>query len=324
VLLLLCYSFALCAHAQAIDTNPSEITLPEPAFAKAYIKKNKIKTIRASIVDKPDGEVIRDKGLAENFVFNEEGFLVRHYYNEITSIQKTEYNIPPVYNRKGQLIKKSFTKVNYEYQYDTLGTEYVYTSNGFLRMQRMCMGNFYHTTYYEYYGEGMVSRKTLCRETNISKKGEPFKLGVQTIISDERFEYEQLTPSQIKKVFLNDEGKPYKMGILNFSSGKITDESYEFVVGFIRSSVTYKYDEQGRLIEKIATDNSSNMNIDKTVYEYDENGNVVKQKKFSNGTQIEEIVFLYDAEKNLLTSQINRQILKENIRIVKYEYEFYP
>jgi hypothetical protein len=316
--------FSICCFAQVINTSPSEVALPEPVFNKTFIKQNKIKIIRKSIVDKPDGEIIRDKGLAENYLFDENGNLVRHFYNEITSLQKTEIEIPAVYNKKGRVVKKSFTKTNYEYQYDTLGTEYVYTSNGYLRMQRVCIGDFFHTTYFEYFGEGLVSRKTLCKETNIAKKGEPFKLGVQTVLSEEKFEYEQLTPTQVKKKFLNDEGKPYKQGILNFFNGKITDESYEFIVGFIRSGMNYKYDSNGRLIEKISTDNSSGNNTEKISYEYDSNGNITKEKKFKNGTQTDEIIYLYESDKKLLTSQADRQIQKNSIKIVKYEYEFYP
>ena len=254
------------AFSQAINTSPSDVALPEPVFYKAYIKQNKIKIVRAGIVDKPDGEIIRDKGLAENFLFDEEGNLVRHYYNEITSLEKTEIEIPAVYSKKGRVIKKSSTKINYEYRYDTLGTEYVYTSNGYLRMKRVCIGDFFQTTYYEYFGEGLVSRQTLCKETNIAKKGEPFKLGVQTVLSDEKFEYEQLTSTQVKKKFLNDEGKPYKQGIINFSSQKPIDESYEFIVGFIRSGITYKYDSNGRLADKITSDNSSGNNTDKVSF----------------------------------------------------------
>ncbi|MBI4947784.1 MAG: hypothetical protein HY840_15440 [Bacteroidetes bacterium] len=327
--LILFFLFSICRlpfyilHAQIFAPSSSGIVLPEPVFNKPFIKQNKIKCIKASVVDKPDGEIIRDKGLAENFLFDTEGNLIRHYYNEITSLAKTEIEIPAVY-KSGRVVRKSSTKINYEYRYDTLGTEYVYTSNGYLKMKRVCIGDFFNTTYYEYFGDGLVSRQTLCKETNIAKKGEPFRLGVQTIISEEKFEYEPLSPTQIKKKFLNDEGKPYKQGILNYANGKIIDETYEFVVGFIRSGITYKYDANNRLTEKMSTDNSSGSNTEKVSYEYDDNGNTIKEKKFKNGIQTDETIFIYDVNKKLLTSQANRQIKKESIRIVKYEYEFYP
>src|ERR1035437_7428996 len=323
LLLATCFSYA-----QVIVPAASGIILPEPVFNKEFIKQNKIKLVKASVVDKPDGEIIRDKGLAEIFLFDTEGNLIRHYYNEITSLAKTEIEVPAVYKR-GRVVKTSSTKVNYEYQYDTLGTEYVYTSNGYLKMKRVCIGDFFNTTYYEYFGDGLVNRQTLCKETNIAKKGEPFKLGVQTIISDEKFEYENLSPTQIKKKFLNDEGKPYKQGILNYVNGKLMDESYEFVVGFIRSGITYKYDAGNRLSEKISTDNSSGSNTENISYEYDSNGNALKEKKFKNGVQTDEKIFLYEQSSplrqgaKLLTSQADRQIQKESIKIVKYEYGFY-
>ncbi len=313
-----------CASSsQIIAPKTFGISITEPAFNKEFIRKNKIKTISASVVDKPDGEIIRDKGLAQVYAFDTSGNLTRHYFNEITSLEKTETEIPAVHNKRGRIVKKSYTKVDFQYQYDTLGTEYFYTTTGYIVMKRVCIGDFYHTTYYEYFGDGLVSRQTLCKETNSAKPGEPFKLGVQTILSEEKFEYETLSPTQVKKKFLNDEGKPYKQGILNFQNGRPTDESYQFIVGFIRSEVVYKYDANGRLTEKIMTDNSSGITTDKLTYEYDEKGNVTTEKKFRNGVQTDEIIYLYDESKKLLTSQADRQIQKASIRIVKYEYTFY-
>ena len=274
------------------------------------------------MVDKPDGEIIRDKGLAQVYAFDTTGNLTRHYFNEITSLEKTETEIPAVVKR-GRVIKKAHTKIDFQYQYDTLGTEYFYTTSGYLIMKRVCIGDFFNSTYYEYFGDGLISRQTLCKETNIAKPGEKFKLGVQTILSEEKFEYEQLTPNQVKKKFLNDEGKPYKQGILNFVDGKPQDESYQFIVGFIRSGVNYTYDSQSRLTDKITTDNSSGLSTDKLSYEYDENGNVKSEKKFKNGVQTDEIIYLYDGEKKLMTSQIDRQLQKASIKIIKYEYSFY-
>jgi len=322
LLLAVMLSGVEASFSQIIAPYPYEIYTNEPKFNRTFIKQNKIKTISASVVDKPDGEIIRDKGLAQVFAFDTEGNLTRQYFNEITSLEKTEIEIPAVY-KKGKVIKKAHTKIDYQYQYDTLGTEYSYSSNGYLKMKRVCLGNFYNSTYYEYFGDGLVSRQTLCKETNIAKSGEPFKLGVQTVISEEKFEYETLTPTQVKKKFLNDEGKPYKQGILNFSNSKPVDESYEFVVGFIRSGVTYKYDAHERLTEKTMTDNSSGSNTEKIAYDYDANGSVTAEKRFKNGTQTDEIIYIYDESKKLLTSQADRQIQKASIKIIKYEYTFY-
>lgn len=315
-------STAYSSRAQIIDPSPTAVSITDLKFSRAFIRQHKIKTVTASVVDKPDGEIIRDKGLAQVYVFDASGNLTRHFFNEITSLEKTETEIPAVYKR-GKLIKKARTKINFDYQYDTLGTEYFYSSTGYLVMKRMGIGDFYHSTYYEYFGDGLLSRQTLCKETNIAKQGESFRLGVQTVLSEEKFEYEILTPTQVKKKFLNDEGKPYKQGILNFVNGKPVEESYQFEVGFVRSGVTYRYDQQFRVVEKVTTDNSSGITTEKTTYEYDETGNVKAEKKFKNGTQTDEIVYLYDTAKKLLISQIDRQLLKASIRILKYEYTFY-
>jgi hypothetical protein len=317
--------------AQIIDPSPATVSISEPHFNRTFIRQHKIKTISTSVVDKPDGEIIRDKGLAQVYLFDTSGNIIRHYFNEITSLAKTETEIPAIYKR-GKVVKKAYTKIDFQYQYDTLGTEFFYTSTGFLIMQRVCIGDFFNTTYYEYFGDGLISRKTLCKETNVAKLGEPFKLGVQTVLSEEKFEYENLTPTQVQKKFLNDEGKPYKLGILNFANGKLIDEFYQFVVGYIRSGVTYKYDSSDRLTEIISSDNSSGSNIDKKTYEYDAIRNVKAEKKFKNGVQTDEIIYIYEAPPSLLsngkglsllTSQVDRQMQKASIKIIKYDYTFY-
>jgi hypothetical protein len=321
-------------YAQIVDPHPVAILVSEPHFNRTFIREHKIKTITAGVVDKPDGEIIRDKGLAQVYAFDTSGNLTRHYYNEITSLAKTETDIPAIYKR-GKMVKKPHTKIDFQYQYDTLGTEFFYTSTGYLIMQRVCIGDFYNTTYYEYFGDGLVSRQTVCKETNVAKPGEPFRLGVQTRLSEEKFEYENLTPTQVKKKFLNDEGKPYKQGILNFSAaagGKLLDESYQFEVGYIRSGVTYRYDSNGKLTEIFSTDNSSGSNTEKTSYEYDATGNVRTEKKFKNGIQTNEIIYIYGEVLSpsgegrgvkFLTSRADRQIQKASIKIIKYEYTFY-
>ena len=134
-------------YAQIVVPKTMGISVSEAAFNKEFIRKNKIRTITASVVDKPDGEIIRDKGLAQVYLFDTTGNLTRHYFNEITSLVKTETEIPAMYKR-GTMVKKAKTKIDFQYQYDTLGTEYHYTSSGFPIMKRVCIGDFYNTTYY--------------------------------------------------------------------------------------------------------------------------------------------------------------------------------
>ena len=59
---LLLLTFNLAASAQLISTNPVEIGIGPASFNATVVKQNKIKKIDVVIVDKPDGEVIIDKG----------------------------------------------------------------------------------------------------------------------------------------------------------------------------------------------------------------------------------------------------------------------
>ena len=99
--LILFLVFANCqlpvanCFSQIIDPS-SAASITEPKFSKTFIRQNKIKAITASVVDKPDGEIIRDKGLAQVYAFDTSGNLTRHYFNEITALEKTETEIPAV------------------------------------------------------------------------------------------------------------------------------------------------------------------------------------------------------------------------------------
>ena len=91
--------------SQIIDPSPAAVSISEPHFNRTFVKQHKIKTISASVVDKPDGEIIRDKGLAQVYAFDTAGNLTRHYFNEITALEKTETEIPAVYKRS-RVVKK--------------------------------------------------------------------------------------------------------------------------------------------------------------------------------------------------------------------------
>ncbi|MFH1004352.1 MAG: hypothetical protein V1781_02485 [Bacteroidota bacterium] len=342
--------------AQIIDNSPSDIFLSEPSFNKAFIKENKIKFIKANIVNKPDGKIIHDQGLFRMYEFDTDGNIIKYFYNVITATEKIETQVPPIYRRR-RIIRKGYTKVDFQYKYDTLVTNFFYTSTGHLQMKRSMIGEFFNACYYEYYADGNIKKQTVCKETNSSIDKKEFRLSVQTILSQEKFEYVYQSPNQKRKKCLNDEGKIYKEGILNFAKGKLTDESYEFTVAWLRISTNYKYDNAGCLVEKIISDNTSGQREDKWIFEYDsayvesaknttslqqidelfdkrdnERGNVVKEIFFRNGIQINEIIFLYDKIPSsaqdgkmvmMLTSQVTRQIQKQSITIVKYEYGFY-
>ena len=186
------------------------------------------------------------------------------------------------------------------------------------------MGAYYNSYYYEYNEKGQIKREMHFRETNISENKNEFKLGVQNILSNETFEYIEMTPTQVKKRCLNDEGREYKKAIINYDEkGRILTENYEFIVSWMKQENNYQYDLSGHLLEKTCTGNESGDVKEYTVYKYDGNGVLMEEKKFKNDALLFEISYLYDETNNLLKSKINRDHKNTSIGIVKFGYTFY-
>ena len=78
--LLFLLIFNLHCFAQLLNNNPVEIGIGPISFNSKIIKKNKIKKIDVVIVDKPDGEIIIDKGASQGYEFDSIGRITRYYY----------------------------------------------------------------------------------------------------------------------------------------------------------------------------------------------------------------------------------------------------
>ena len=147
---------------------------------------------------------------------------------------------------------------------------------------------------------------------------------MQNILSSETFEYIQMTPTQIKKRCLNDEGREYKKAIINYDEkGNVLSENYEFLVNWMRQENIYQFDANNRLLEKTYKSNESGEIKEYTVLSYNGSGVLLEEKQFKNGVLLFETSYLYDDANNLLKSKINRDHKNTSIGIIKYSYDFY-
>lgn len=310
--------------SQIVMNKPQEIATTDLVFDPAFVKKNKIKTITIDLANKPDNKVIDDKGLVQHCEFDAEGRLSRYYYTILSGTKTREIEVPAVY-RRGRVVRKAYTRTENTYSYDTISTNYYYDNAGRITIKRTNAGEFFQSVYYTYdMQDGSLIKEVRCRETNASENRNEFRLGVQTLTSLETFTYEKLSPTQIKKRSLNDEGRVYKQTIINYNSqGNKLDENAEYVVTWMTSTDTWKYDAQGRVIEKTSYSNTTGNARSSAQYEYDAKGNLTGEKRFKDQLQTNEISYLYDESGLLLRSQVNRDILNKQIGIIKYSYTFY-
>lgn len=320
---LLLFTFSIGSFAQLISTYPVEIGIGPMSFNTKIIKKNKIKKIDVVIVDKPDGEVIIDKGASQGYEFDSLGRVTRYYYTILNFAENEVVDVPEI-RRKGKIIQGATTRTVTKYHNDTIFANIYYNPQNRIITKRVKMGAYYNSYYYEYNEKGQITKEMHFRETNISENRNEFKLGVQNILSNETFEYIQMTPTQVKKRCMNDEGREFKKAIINYDEkGRILTENYEFIVSWMKQENSYQYNSNGQVIERTYTSNESGDVKEYFVYKYDGNGVVLEEKKFKNDALISEMSYLYDETNNLLKSKINRDHKNNSIGIVKFGYSFY-
>jgi len=275
------------------------------------------------MVDKPDGKVIVDKGAGQGYEFDKEGKISKYYYTVLVKTELEEIEIPEL-RRKGKIIRPASTNTVIKYINDTIFATIIYDKENRIGCKRIKSGDYYNAYYYEYDSKGRIIKELHCKETNISEHPKEFKLGVQTILSSETFEYIELTSNQIKKRCLNDEGREYKNGILNYDkNGNLINETINFIVSWMRQETTYDYDAQNRLISKNYSGNVNGNEKSETIFEYDSKGLVLSEKWFLNNELRNEVSYLFDENNVMVKSHLNRDHKNASIGIVKYVYRFY-
>jgi hypothetical protein len=309
--------------AQLINTKPADISLGPVNFNPEVVKSNKIKGLIIVIVDKPDGAIIVDKGATQGFEFNTEGFVSRYYYTVLNNVITEEVVLPAV-KRKGKIIRPVTTRLINKYVNDTVFTNVYYDTQNRVVAKRVKTGDYYDAWYYEYNTDGKIEKEMHCKETSVSENKNEFKMGVQTVLSTETFQYERLTPVQVKKHCMNDEGREYKKGIIEYNArGSVISEVYDFIVSWMHLQNDYEYNNAGYLTRKINISNESGEIRKESTFEYDANGLLLTEKRIKDKIVLNEISYLFDDATKLVKSHVDRDFKNASIGIVKYAYTFY-
>ena len=310
-------------NAQLISTKPVEINVGPTTFSPQAIRANKIRKIDVVIVDKPDGQIIIDKGASQGYEFDTLGRLTRYFYTILNSAEKQEVDVAAV-RRKGRIIRPATTKTITKYFNDTIFAHVFYDAQSRIISKRIRTGDYYDAYYYEYNEQGWIKKEMHLKETNVSENKNEFRLGVQNILSTETFEYINLTPTQIKKRCMNDEGREYKKAIINYDEkGNKLSVNYEFIVSWMRQENSFQYDSNNRLIEQTYVSNESGEIKEYAAYQYNTTGVLLEEKKFKNNMLTHETSYLYDETFNLVKSKVSRDHKNNSIGIVKFGYSLY-
>lgn len=310
-------------HAQMLLPSLHNGVDKYPNFNPEYIKKHNIKSLVFDIIDKKDLQVAVDKGLIHSYEFNKDGKLTRFYYTVISKTITQEIHTGAVYKKRRKVSNGGVYFKN-EYVYDTISTRFFYDEKNRLTHSRYNDGKYYEAVYYEYNEKNLVTKIIRAKETNVGIDENNFQLGIQTVLSDERFQYVELGPKQLKKLCLNDENRVFKEIIINYDESKNTTSLNEaFTATWISQESNFAYNAANQMTEKTYKSNSGGTLQTKSTFEYDAKGNLLTEKQYKNDVLYNELSYLFDDSDQRVKSYLNRDYISKSIRITKVIYTFW-
>lgn len=287
-------------------------------FNTPFIKQQKIKSITFDILDKKDFEAPVDRNLMHYYEFDTSGLLKRFYYTNIVKTVEKEYHSQPVYRHR-RMVSNGSVYFKNEYVYDTISTTYMYKNNNLI-LKRYNDGTYYESRYYNYDAKNRLTKERRVKETNLSSDKSNFILGNQTVISEDSFQYLDITPHQFKQICLNSENRPYKEIIINTdSTGNMVSKNESYIVAWIIQNTTYTY-KKDQLTSATFKGNANGDVILKTTYERDTMDCIYTEKQYKNDVLLKEISYVTDRANRCLNSFILRDPINKNMRIVKLFY----
>lgn len=306
------------ATGQTLKPTPQSAFEPLLDFNTPFIKQQKIKSITFDIIDKKDYEAPVDRNLVHLYEFDSTGLLKRFYYTNIIKTIEKEYHSQPVY-RKKRMISNGSVYFKNEYVYDTISTVFMYKNNNLI-LKRYNDGSYYESRYYSYDAKNRVTKERRVKETNLSSDKSNFILGNQIVISEDSFQYLDITPRQYKQICLNSENRPYKEIIFNSDSlGNVISRNESYIVAWIIQNTTYTY-TKNQLTSVTFKGNANGDVVLKTTYERDTLDCIYTEKQYKNDVELKEISYITDRTNRRLNSFIIRDPIKKNMRIVKLLY----
>lgn len=289
IILFSCSTFAL---TQMLHDANEQLENGMPYFSKMFIRFNGIKTISGTYATKADNEMMRESAEFVYYKFNQSGELIFEY--------------------------KTFLG-------DTLFILYVYDELGNLIIKRSSDRYGFQSNHYRYDDKQRITYHELRSCSNVGQDRMTFYPDESKKITSEKYEYVDLDVNAYKKIYLNNNGEPYKESYFyNDSKGKLLEQMSYQKSGYGKSSVKNEYDEMGRLIKKHLESISYAIGEKEYIYEYDSSGNIYAIKYYENEEFKTDFQYVYDEKNKFLKALIMQDVSSHVMTIIKYnEYVFY-
>lgn len=285
---------SLAANAQALLVQPDALGAHDLHFNPLFIQRNNIAVITGQRLVKRDGQPMREQNEKYLYRFNPSGL--------------------PLYTNNSYGRPGTGT--------DTASTTYTYDTAGRVkrRLRNDLNGHFAYDL--ELDEQGRSIRETYTRVENLGTDRYNLIPGKITEISDEHFRYETLNDSTAKKLFTNSHGLPFREQVFQKSRlGYLKSIEDRFLISNRRSRVSFRYDEKGRLIERVEQPDLDRPRTTKRTWNYDAAGNVIDGMLWHDDRAVERDEYLYDANTMELTARLTKDLATGVIHVVRFTTE---
>ncbi len=282
------------ASGQALLILPETSDVHDLHFNPHFIQRNGITTIIGQQMVKRDGQPMREKSEKYLYRFNAAGL--------------------PVYTNN------SFGQPGSGR--DTANTTYTYDTAGRIRrrLRNDLAGHFAYDV--ELDELGRTIRETYTRVENLGSDRYNLIPGKVTEISDEHFRYEAPSDTVLRKLFTNNHGLPFREQVYTKDKmGYLRSIDDRYLISNRRSRTTFRYDEKGRLAERIEQPDMAVARTIKRTWHYDAAGNVLDGTLWHDDRQVDREEFLYDEQTMVLTARLTKDMASGVIHVVRFTTE---
>ncbi len=278
-------------HAQVLRVEPGTDDPMTLRFNKEFIQRNGIVSIEGQGNVKRDGEPIRQKNERAEYRFDAAGRMTYSStsYGRSSAAMDTSF-LTCVYDHQGRLTEQQRNDRSGRFaQRDSLDAVGHCLRRTHVRIQEPVTG-------------GYTSAKV-----------------TETVISDERFAYTAINDTAERVTWHNDRGLPYREQVFHKDRwGYLRAIEDRNIITGRRGQTTFRYDEKGRLAERIEQSDISSNSTRKHIWRYDNAGNVTLCDAWRDEKQTRHSEYLYEEGTLLLKAIIAKDMETGLIHITRF------
>lgn len=273
---------AFLSQAQLFDNREGKAYGDLPAFNRAFIRTNSIRSIKGNYTYKRQGEAMKTTKYTYVYTFDSLGRLTSTVENRQDDGTKdtvwTWYSYDDQNNliewRKGNRTSSSFTRNTYDLQ-----------------------GNKSSVTKGQYF-------------KNDSGQIEQVLFDTETLVHNR-------TARQTITRFMNSYQLPYKEESVSYdSAGYLYEKSARYLMTSGTVTERFAYNDKGLVSERSVSESGKELPVERFEFQYDGNNQLTEQQIYRNGVYVTEIEFLYNEKTQLLTYILTRDVATNAMTIL--------